>query len=465
MLVPIVSAIRFTVPVFDDYNFGIISHQEYLAHNGLFYGALKACAQKFMNWQGFYTANFVAAIQPFNINVHLYWISNIIAILMLGTSFAYLIFSLLSLFEKIDFWSFAIITFPISFVLYQFLPSLAEGFYWMDGSLGLIFNGFAAIQYALLARYCVVNSKKKKIIEVVLITLALFFSGGGIECYITRLLISIIILLFCRKNDKRFTLLIMALLIIYTIGFLISILAPGNRVRVTSVEDARIYSIFESILFALYYGIVKFGDWASLCLLVVEFVAASVFYHQAKKLDFEFKYPVVVWILCFILYAAPMSIPLYAYGSLGSPRQYNCYYFWFIIYFTISALYFAGWLSKRTDLNYIFDNNNAYVVPAAVLTLLFVAGGFKIGYHNFASIQTGVSLLNNEPQTYYQEMMDRIEQYENEDIQDVSVSQLSVYPSIFMEESLEEDADYWTNNSVASYYGKNSVVLIDDNEY
>lgn len=96
-----------------------------------------------------------------------------------------------------------------------------------------------------------------------------------------------------------------------------------------------------------------------------------------------------------------------------------------------------------------------------MVAFVFTCGCFNFKVKNVACVSTAVSLYSGETQTYNREMKERISLYNNEQINDVEVHHISSIPKCFVNEALTDDISYWTNKSVAEYYGKDSVKLVD----
>lgn len=465
-LIPIIIAAFYSFPTFDDYNFGFYSHKSIIEGNSFFAGVIESCTHFYNNWQGFFTTNFIASVQPFVWNENLYFISNLAVIFAFTFSVFYFSKSILinSLgFDSIDY---ILITIPIYEIILQFLPSLAEGFYWMDGSLTLLGNSVMLLILSFVINFHNANTKLKKVVYFALsVIFTLSICGSSIITYVTLFMIFFFatIYLFRNKRDNKKTLLLIGtLFLIYTIGIIIALIAPGNSVRMQSDFSNNRLSFISAIMKAIFFSFVYIGRWSTLCFITILIFISIVFYKHAVSLKYSFKNPLLVFIICYGVYAGRMSVQLYSGGYLGSPRQMNQYFLAFVLTMTISWLYFVGWIAKKgyfslqASKNY---HNGISMITLLVLVFLFGAGLLGFGVKKVSTVSVGLSLYTGELQTYKSEMDERLKIYNDETITNVVVKPLTVYPSCYMADNITDDKEYWTNRSVAEYYSKNIVVL------
>lgn len=459
-LIPIIITCFYSVPVYDDYNFGYYTHKSVVEGGSFFAGILTSVKEFYLHWQGFFTSNFWASSQLFNIDVNLYFFSNLAIIILVVLSLFYLGKVILIDLLKSDLASYFLIVIPIVSLYVQLMPSLSEGLYWMDGSLVMGINAISIFIISFTIKFYLSKTKKRKIIYLIMaIVSTLLICGSAIVVYITIMEFCTASLVYSIRKRNSVYKLIIAIMVIYTIGMIIALVAPGNYTRMNDVGNGM--PLMNAIFYALFYSVFSFSNWTTLLFIIVMLLVSVVFYPIAKASKFKFKNPLLVFIMLYLLYASRMSIQLYAMGYLGSPRQMNEYYFGYILCISASILYFVGWISKRDRELFKKDTNDSRlsVVFVAVCLVIICCGGISYGIKNISTISTSMALINGSTQQYYKEMQERIEIYEDDSIKDVIVKPLSVYPAFFMDESLREDASYWTNSSVAKYYGKDSVVL------
>ncbi len=461
-LIPIIITCFYSVPVYDDYTLSYSSHLSIVEGKSFISGVVSNCINLYFNWQGFMLSNLWPAIQPFVFDSNLYFISNLVVIFSFIFSLFYFSKSILINTLKVSITDYFLITIPIVELIIQLLPSIAEGFYWMDGSLSIFINAIVLCDFALLLN-CqnYYDNFKKRIIYIILaILLMLIIFMDSPLSFVTMIVTFIYSIIYSVKKHYSIYKLIIVLSLIYIFGIIIAIVAPGNQVRLSSGMSENAYSLIEAVFYALFYSFTCLGEWISLCFIAILSFISVIFYNYAKKSKFSFRNPLLVFVLCYSIYSVRMFVQLYAGGYLGSPRQMNQYYLGFVLTFTITFLYFIGWLSKTDLINtHSFNQKKISVLFLVFVVFLFGAGCFDFGVKEMATVSTTLSFVKGETQQYSFEMKERIALYENDEIKDVVVTPLSVYPSIFMKEPIKEDQNYWTNRSVAKYYNKKSVKL------
>ena len=94
-----------------------------------------------------------------------------------------------------------------------------------------------------------------------------------------------------------------------------------------------------------------------------------------------------------------------------------------------------------------------------VLVLLIFAG--TSDKNTFSSVSALRSLANGEAKTYYGEAQERLTDYKNPDVTVVEAEPFSVKPHVLYFTDIVEEGEpnYWINENIAAYYGKEKVIL------
>lgn len=95
LMLPIVITCFYTYPVLDDFSFGAAAHHAVMDGTNVLWAALQNAHFFYMNWQGAYTSNLFASIQPFVWNVRLYFLSNLSVLLLTSGVMLYFFYILL----------------------------------------------------------------------------------------------------------------------------------------------------------------------------------------------------------------------------------------------------------------------------------------------------------------------------------------------------------------------------------
>ncbi len=463
-LIPIIITCFYSVPSCDDYTFGNFIHSASVNGTSFLLAAVKKATDMYMSWQGFWGSSFIAAIQPFNINTNLYFISNLTILFFIILSTLFFSYTVLVKYLNAEKSDWLIITLPLLEMFIQFMPSISEGIYWMDGSLSMYVNSVMFLIFGAVLQYNVSDTKFKKVFWFILsVVFMLTICTSSIHTFILMTLIFIfaLIYLFAKHNNTKY--LVIVLSAIYTIGIIIAIVAPGNAVRVEQTGMVISFGgLIKAVIEAIFYSAQYAGSWINLAFVAVFAFVTPLVYSLTKKSNYKFDKPFLVFVLSFLLYASRSSVQLFSQHYFGSGRQLNQYYWGLIAFAAISWFYFVGYISKKKDFSFTVNEKKISVCFICVILFFVGIGCLDYGAKDLTSVATGLSLYKGETQQYHKEMTERIEKVKNGNGV-VTVPEISVYPQFFGEESLTDDPSYWTNSSFARYYGAEGVVLASNN--
>lgn len=466
-LVPIIITAFYSVPGADDYGFGKRAYQAIASGNSFWSGVFESFIFYYYNWQGFYTANLFFSMQPFTMNIHYYWIMNILFLVVICVSLFYFIKVITLNVLHSNITDFLLISIPIVTLFLQFMPGIQQAIYNTVAGFSLVVNTIYLVISAFIIQYHLnytSDNKKKWFYCIGAVLLTVIFSGVAPIIFVTVLMAYVPALMICIKNKFKTYRLLVVIISIVSLGFLISALAPGNAVRQSTTKGL---SFFNAIIKAMIMSVYQFGLWSTIFYISVLLFISVVFYNIAKTSKFQFKYPLLVFFYLYLIYAGRISIQYYATGSIGGWRQLNEHYLGFIMCISASFLYFIGWLSKRSIISKNklntgehFISKKISIVFVFVVAFLFVSGSISYGYdHVITSVSTSLSLMKGETQKYNSEMMDRISIFTHSSEKNLIVQPLTVYPAFFGDDTITPDKDYFTNQEVANYYDKESIVL------
>lgn len=162
-LIPVFIMSFYNVPANDDYTFGYVTHSKWIETGSflsVLLGAFETVSNYYFNWQGFFTSNFMASINPFVFNENLYFINTFSVIIIFSTGLYFLVNKILKLYFKADTYDVILIVCPSLFVLFQFLPSAAEWLYWFDAGQVMIHYGIMFFLIGNLVKYSYYNRIK-----------------------------------------------------------------------------------------------------------------------------------------------------------------------------------------------------------------------------------------------------------------------------------------------------------------
>ena len=468
--IPIFIMSFYSVASADDYNFAIITHQAWEESHSIL-AVLKASFESivyfYMNWQGFFSANFLPSLNPFVFNEGLYFITTFISVLSFNLGFFYLAKQVLNRYFQADGYDIILVVCPILLLFYQTMPSAAEWLFWFDAGQSMVFYGLIFWLVGILVKCSHIN--KANFWNIALssvIAIALAGTSGASTFVLVFMVFKIIHDLFLNKKAKSVIFLDFTIFALTIVGFIICLIAPGNSVRET---DAVGMPFIKAIIMSFFYSF-TFMESNITAVLALMLALTPLAIMLAKKSKFTFKYPLLVLAVSYCIYASRFFSTLYSMSSIGSPRQRNGYFICEIVLFAINLFYFWGWVYKKAakhsrtksifaDFGKIFKRYSALF---AIFVLALVGLGLiQFGVKETTSLSCTISILSGEAQQYKQEMDNRLEVYLDDSVADVEFEPLTSIPYVFMEDSVTNDPTNWKNTAIAKYYNKKSVVLIE----
>lgn len=459
-LIPLLVISFYNRPAADDYSFGILTVHTWRDTHSIFQTILTAFAQvkkTYFDWQGTFSAVFLFALQPGVFGEQYYFITTFLILGSFVFATFYFLFIVCRYYVKIDYSSWIILSVCVLMISIQLVYSARESFFWYNGSIYYTF--YYSVFLILFGILLKAGAKKRgSIIPWVLSSCLAIFIGGG--NYTTALVGAI--LLFClavlftyQKNPVKN--IVWAAFLLLIIGLGISAVAPGNAVRAAS-PDIKPMTPLNAIFSSFYYAMKKIGEWINLLFITVLIATIPLMWKMAKQMAYSFRYPVLVLVFSFCVFAAQMTPPLYAIGTIGAERQIDIYYYAFVLLSFINFFYCIGWLNKRLEWKNKIEP--AYSIPFVLILLLFLWGGcISENYKGMSSISAYRSIKSGKAQAYASEMDERLTMYHDPLIKDVVVKPLSVIPGVLKPDSVQSDSANWQNEAIADFYDKDSVSL------
>ena len=357
-LVPVLYAARYNLPDSDDllFNGGTTFEQRHSLKEALSTAASTA-KSVYEVYHGRYAASFWGAFFLYFLNLGNYWI---VPYLMLAFFLAgVLYFNRVVLVDALrgDNALWLSLTVLMLLCYMQFLPSAAEGFFWLSGAVNYTFEAALVLMMLglLLRMYLWPEQKKRGVVRGIL-ALVLSGTAAGLGYSVSLaamgLLMGFIALAVVKK--RRDCLLWGALtLLLFLIGTVVQVTAPGLAKRaafeaayygLTHVPNAP-RAVAESFVYAAGCLIARL-DPSMLLFIALTGLSLAPY---LKKSGFAFRLPGLVSAGSFCLFATVFTFSLYAQGNIGPLRQRNMVYlveFWF---WGVNTAYWTGWLLRRGE--------------------------------------------------------------------------------------------------------------------
>ena len=400
------------------------------------------------NWTGRYFSTFVLSIKSI-MSGSFFWYK-IVPIGLLLT-FGWSIYYLCSLlFTSLKTNNLLIITFCFFVVYIIQMPSVAQGFYWMPGSITYLLSNILTVVFL---GFIVQLFKTTKSRYVLLSIVTLCFIIGCNETTMLLVDVLVAIIFIYRFFDTKKIDLSMLILLIFAIAFsMIVIWSPGNVVRTSHLPPNKhqfFESVFDSILAVKKYML----HWSELIILFT-----LIFYNYFdEKIDVNLSKifnvnPIVVFIVVF-------SIPFIGffpgYWSLGGQpplRTINTIYFFFLlgfIYFTFVLFYYL----KQRQYKFIqFSRWVNYLLLILLFSHLFQNNNIKTAYSD---------LFSGKAYRYDLELKRRYDMIKQSTKDTLYIQKLKYKPATIYFDDITSNPEDWRNKCYDSYFGH--AIIIEEN--
>lgn len=361
-------------------------------------------------------------------------------------------------------WVVSLIVIAMQFLM---LPSPCEAFYWMCSAM--LYTFCLAMAFCLIALWILVyydggSRKWKRNVLTISTTLVTIAVGGG--NYIIGL-VMVLLQVFCvawyyyKKHPRRVWMTIMGIL--HLSAFLLNVLAPGNKKRQEFSSPSDLSAI-ESIMKSLWQSFHYLCDNMVFLTIVLMVLLGTVFVKMVKKCNYKFRFPLLVTLISFGIYAAQFVPTMYSMGMVGPARAQNLYSMTYWLWLFGNELYWIGWVSRQLEMRGRMKQTDrgqakkSWIFATWLLGAVFMAVGVLQWDRTVVSSYNALcSLRSGEAQTYYQEYQDRLTVLHNPDIKEVFVKPFSVQPFVLYFGDISYDTNAVDNVDMATYFGKDIV--------
>lgn len=461
LLIPLLRLALYACPWYDDYLF-LNNTKIFLREEGgvlgFFHGVWVTIEHWWHTWQGTFSSIFFMAVNPFIFGEEYYCLGIVMIILYTVISIFFLVFTLCKYVLKSEVGNCCISAVVITATLTELIYSAQEGIYYYNSAVHYTFMHscmFLMIAWSVKLLYD--KSKKRVIWHVFLITFFAVLCGGS--NYVTSLqgicfLFSIFLLGILVKNKKSCFLLIP--LVFYGVAFGINVVAPGNSVRAEYFQGCgALESIGKSFLEAANSFWELLGPMALVSILL--FIPTA--WNMVRKLEFSFRYPLLVSAYSFCLYATGLTSSFYAMGvRAGASRIWVPIKFTFQMLIFVNLVYWMGWLMKKYKKEAMpVKHYVLYYLGAAVLAIvIFHFTGNQAG--SYSSYGAYYYVHTGEANEFRRQYLQRVEQI-RQGGEEIVLEPLIWRPWLLYKGDLSEDAGEPKNVSMAMWYDKNLIYI------
>ncbi len=480
-LIPILILAFYNYPCADDFSASDTAHWAWMKTGSIF-EVLKAAIENviynYENWSGVYASVFWTSLQPGLFGEQFYGVTTVISILLFVSAGIYLTYVIGSKYIKGNSYSWIAICVLYIFSSIQCMPDGNEGLYWHAGGANYTwaFAFMLLLTACILALYKEENTKKKSVKFISACILAVLVGGGN---YITALqgciwLVLInAVMVFADKQSakisygkvlKKNSLLILPTFVT-AIAFLISVLAPGNAVRMgSSTGMGPVESILESFHYALVVPVEYWLKWPVWILLAI---SVPFMWNIVKEQKFSFSYPGIVALSGFCLVAAGFTPCLYAQGTMQAGRLHDTVYYILMIILYSVTFYMIGWMYRLKNGNINLKKQKSDRMELSSVSKKWILGMllvWSVGSIFSMRTDTGIyigtdalyAIISGKAEEYRQVNEKRLELLESAE-ENVILPKFTNVPSLLQFNDISTNPMEWLNTAMAVYYEKESV--------
>ncbi|MCI7040871.1 MAG: DUF6056 family protein [Lachnospiraceae bacterium] len=467
-LIPLLWIGHYNYPSADDYSNGSNCRQTFVETKSVFMvigTAVKKAVGEWHTWRGCFTSSFLSSIMPNVFGEGLYQYTTWVVLTLFSLSCLYLLNNIFVKVFHSDKWRSLCVTMIMLFASVHCMVGRVEILYWYSGAINYLFTYAMSLFFFGLLISCCFSKGKKHVFELVMASFLGFSIGGGNQVTILNvaiiLFLVIAVISYSKMWKKNWSLMIPIGL--FYIGFILNVMAPGNRVRADGASGMNpIKAVFVSFYYCLEYVI---GEWTTWPIIIMVILMIPLFWGMVSKTKFEFPCPLIVVILGYCIVSAMITPPLFAVGNFEAGRLQAMVYLMYLLVMTLCVGYITGWVRRKVDIagewrekeERNFSMNETLCILCCLLLFAFGAVITIIPdphYFTFSSAMT--DLADGSAKAYGDAMKERIVLYHSGE-KDIVVEPLPVQPALLYFSDIKEDPEDWENRGLCRFYGIDSV--------
>ena len=435
--------------------------------------------QFYYGWQGTWFSIFLFTLQPEVFSDSAYVIVAFIMI-FLWTGSTILLFREALIrkcgFDKGSFWLVTVLFLLISI---QYIPSTKSSIFWFNGCAHyLIPFAMCQLLFYFLLRYG--DSFKTKYFIAILIIMTLL-GGANYQAALFALVISIysgIAVWITRRNKKVFLLIVPV--ITELIGLIISMKAPGNKVRGGEDFGFSVGRAINTILVSFRQGATDIGSYAAnkplviaglvlLFLILLEGAVKRKIGTEQKESNIDrkkkkwFAAGIIAGAWC--LYCAMQAPTVYAGVEFSSGvynMNYQCFLLMSVAVLFVLAEFLADYLVYSRNLSSGFVHRTL-VIPGFMVCLFI--GVLCRGNIKDSTSWKCMEYITSGQAADYKWQMDLQTRLLETDEKDVVLPFINDDQGPLMQMPVTDDPESYTSSTTARFYQKNSVIAMPRTEW
>lgn len=482
-LIPFFYLSHYARPAGDDLNYGIFTHAAWV-DTGSLWEVIKAAlytVKVSYSWGGEWLAYFFNSLMPEVFAPYVFWIGPYFFILLHAIGTAVFLYYFMNKVLGIA-WEYVIIIYSILFfIMLQYLPSYNIGMYWFSGAFHYIVPHIIFLISFIFVHQLMTTKTKRYIVFLSLCGLMI----GGISIHYTMMMLmvySVLIVLLIRK-EKRILWLILPNLLCFA-GFIVYTKSPGHNVRASSGLSLNLENLFLTVGRSIMQEIkAPFEYITDVPLIVILFLIIIVFGFlgmmkaiKSKKCSFTFRYPLIYFVLVFLINSAINAPRIYTIDFLGvtDTSMGPWVVEWMVFFFTWSSaiLYLEGYviiklLEKQDKTKYsgpksiIIEEGRfrRWIIFPTIVLCLLLAFHWRGTLRDSFAYQAYVYVRNGEAADYKLQIAEYMEVLLDDSIEEVYLKPINNVQGPLLHWAVMEDEDNFVNWAYKEFYRKKKVVI------
>lgn len=476
LLVPLCRIAIYSIPWYDDYDYGGFVkralEQEYSLGSAL-RGAVECARVEWYAWQGTFSSIFFMALVPMVWGEEYYFLGPLFLIGILTAATWIFVMTLAKAVLSADWAPGAALAAGAAAMTVAMVYNPCEGFYWYNG--GVHYVGMHSALLLLTAAWgCLLagGGKLKSALLVVGTLLGAVCAGGS--NYVTSLqgfLVGLSMAALGVLLRKKRTFLLLPSLLVYGYAFYQNAIAPGNQVRGAVFKEKGIGMDAASAIVKSFAEAVRFvGMFTWQMTLMAMLLLAPIIWGIVKKSRCRFRCPALVLAWSFCLYASGFTSSLYTMGSAGVGRIMNAVKLTYQILVLVNEVYWLGWACRRLEQRAVRkgrqeagkENGRVKSVPFAFYLLMggLMLAAFKTDWDpegHYSPWAAYIRVHIGEANEFHKQYLERVEAIKSGG--DVVTVEPYIYrPWILATWELAEDPASGANVAMARWYGKQAII-------
>ncbi len=449
-------------PATDDFTFATYTRPTWLKTGSILHvvkDALSYAVRTWRDWQGTVTGVIIMALGPAVFTLKYYGVH---AVILLVLHLAALFVFLKHMLQKrmgLNGKLFAAIYLLLSCAQMLFLPDIVEGIYWFNGAWFYTGANAVALLTLTLADRC--STRESGIFSEILCVLLLF--ALGMDNYITAMMTAAALFMMAFQRfwakEKKEAVHTALLLVPIGVGLLLSVLAPGNKVRmaVDGAHQSGLGWLVSSILWTFRdaaWFLIRFLIKTPLLSVLLVLTPVLCRFLNENVEEKNACPPIGGTIAGTYLILCAMIIPhMYSSGYAGSGRVVNMYHLYVLTALPLAQVLILKRL-KCEHREAFYKKRGLWAGMAAAALLFCLMGGQLGNYQKLVADQ-----LDGTQAAYIAQFKNEYALCEAAGAEDDVALPAWTVQTVTGKPTAFEDATVWTNEAMASYFDVKRVYV------